>query len=65
MVKYYEMVTMPIIRGAGKETSPQQILKDLMVLLIGPPKSVCYIKETKFGALCTCSVPQYMKLHSI
>ena len=50
-VKYYEVVTMSIIRGVGKETSPQQILMDLIVLLIGPLKSVCHSKSNKPGAL--------------
>lgn len=53
MVKYYELVTMSIIHGAGKDTSPQQILTDLIILLIGPHKSVCYIKRHKiWSTIC-------------
>jgi hypothetical protein len=45
MIKYYEVVT--IIHDAGKETSPQQILTDLIILLIGQLKSACYTKRNK------------------
>ena len=50
MVKYNEVVTISIIHGAGKETS-QQTLTDFIIQLIGPLKSMHYIKRNKIS--CT------------